>query len=274
LKIPKRELKRQNELLALTKKDTLTADEIEQIYTEFNPAIINDISTDGVYFTPDGLASDAALFTYRDGHLIDVCAGIGALSYNCLMRDSYEKNIKSITCIEYNPRFVEIGKKLLPQANWICGSAFDESLWTGLTKDLLDNRFDCMISNPPFGVTQVKDDSTDWLNYQGHRDLMVLELCLRYAKNGNFILPSGSVPFEYSGRPYYRNEPDRWSQKLKKFLKDNKQHKFTMQCDGIDCSIYSDQWQNLNGIGVECVDISIHPFSLYDVSDSITAINI
>lgn len=270
MKIPKRELKRQNELLALTKKEKLTDEEIEQIYLEFNPAILDDISTNGVYFTPDGLASDAALFTYRHGHLIDVCAGIGALSYNCLMRDHYEKNIKSITCIELNPRFVELGKKLLPQANWICASAFDQELWDSITSGLTDQRFDCMISNPPFGVPTVKDDSTNWLNYQGHRDLMVLELCLRYSKNGNFILPSGSVPFEYSGKPYYRNEVDRWSQKLKKFLKENKDYKFTMQCDGIDCSIYKDEWQNLNGIAVECVDISIHPFSLYDESDSIT----
>jgi len=64
--------------------------------------------------------------------------------------------------------------------------------------------------------------------------------------------------------------PDRWSQKLKKFIKCNIDQYWTMQCDGIDCSVFNDQWKNLNGIGVEAVDISIHPFSLYDKDDSVT----
>jgi hypothetical protein len=36
---------------------------------------------------------------------------------------------------------------------------------------------------------------------------MAIEIALRYAKHAMFILPSGSVPFQYSGRPYYEDDP-------------------------------------------------------------------
>jgi len=61
-------------------------------------------------------------------------------------------------------------------------------------KDLPDKRFDLCISNPPFGNDQVDKSKYNWLNYQGHRDLMALEIALRYSKWGYFILPQQSVP--------------------------------------------------------------------------------
>lgn len=199
-----------------------------------------------------------------------MCAGIGMLSYALKIRDSYDQNIKSYTCIELNPKFVEIGKKILPQAKWICADAYDKDLWDDLVKDLPDKRFDLMVSNPPFGRDQISKEKYDWLNFTGQRDLMAVEVCLRYGKNGYFILPSGSAPFTYSGRPWYEDKPERYSQKFKRFLKDNKDFKFQMTCDGIDSSIYKDEWKNLNGISVEAVNIDIHPWSLYLESDSIT----
>jgi hypothetical protein len=179
------------------------------------------------------------------------------LSYRAKQMDTYTSKIKSMTCIELNPRFVEIGKKLLPEANWICSNVFDEQLWKDLTKDLPDNKFDLMLSNPPFGNHPVK---CDWLNYNGVRDLMALELCLKYSTGGYFIMPTNSVSFRYSGERYYKDEPDRYSKKLLKFIKENKEHLFDMVCDGIDCSIYNDQWKNLNGIGVEAVNVAIYPY--------------
>ena len=80
-----------------------------------------------------------------------------------------------------NPAFVEIGKKLLPEANWICGSAFDKSIWDQITKDLPDNKFDVCVSNPPFGKCP-GDMKTDWLRYNSDLELMVLELTLLYSK--------------------------------------------------------------------------------------------
>ncbi|WP_346659972.1 hypothetical protein [Chryseolinea sp. H1M3-3] len=139
-----------------------------------------------------------------------------------------------------------------------------------LLKNLPDQRFDLVISNPPSGVDMNKGDYS-WLNYQGHRDLKALEICLRYGKNGMFILPSGSVPFKYSGAQYYDDNKERYSQKFKKFLRENKDFNFSMQCDGIDASIYLEEWKNLaGGIGCEVVNVNIYLWSLDCKEDGIT----
>ena len=266
MKIPKRELKQQKELLHLIRSDKpLTPDEVDNFYENFNPGMIDSLTENGVFFTPIDLAFDVALFAPRYGHVIDVCGGIGGLSHAMLCRDSDEKKIKSVTIIELNPEFIEIGKRLIndDRVKWICGNAFDKELWNTLTNDLPDNRYDCMLSNPPFGKMKLADP---WLNYSGVRDLMVAELCLRYAKSGYFILPSMSTPFKFSGEQYYQE----WeSNEYKKFKKANATIPFNMSCDGIDCDVFKDQWKNLNGIRVEAVDIQIYPWSLDEEEYSI-----
>lgn len=273
MKIPKRELKYQRDLynkILTGTTETITPELIDKIYEELNPAICDNISENGVYWTPDSLAGDLSVFAPCYGHIVDVCGGIGMLSYRLLCRDHYEKNIQSLTIIELNPHFVELGKKLLPKANWICANVFDKKLWDDLVKDLPDKRFDLMVSNPPFGIDMNKKE-TSFLNYQGHRDLMATELCLKYAKQGYYILPSGSVPFRFSGAPYHDDNPERYSQKLKKFIKDNRATPFAMVCDGVDTSIYKDEWKNLpGGIGCEVVNIQVWPYSLDYEQDSIT----
>ena len=272
MKIPKREIAKQRELYnKILTGTTFTDDFIDQVYEEFNPAIVDNLSENGVYFTPPDLAFDAMLFAPRRGHILDLCSGIGMLSYALKIRDNYDKSIQSITAIEYNPKFVEIGKRILPDVRWINGDAYSKDLLDSLVKDLPDKRFDLIVSNPPFGHDMNDKAKYDWLNFTGQRDLMAVEIALRYAKNGYFILPIGSVPFKYSGRSYYEHKPDRYSRKLVKFFKDNKEFDFNMTCDGIDCDVYRDQWKNLNGgISVECVNMDIHPYSLWCVEDSIT----
>jgi len=44
-----------------------------------------------------------------------------------------------------------------------------------------------------------------------------------------------------------------------------------MDCDGIDTSLYKNDWKNLpGGIGCEVVNVTIHPWSLDLENDSIT----
>lgn len=83
------------------------------------------------------------------------------------------------------------------------------------------------------------------MNYKGELDLMALELCLRNADDGYFILPPGSVPWQYSGRPYYKERESRkytaWKKANAKFLE--QVPGFTLSCDGIDTSIYREEWK-------------------------------
>lgn len=267
MKLTKKQLKKETqEILALLHSDKkLTGEEIDKIYEDLNPGGFGDVSANAAFFTPYYLAQDVAVMCQARGHVLDLCAGIGMLSYRTHQMDSYEHRIKSIACIELNPMPVEIGKKLLPQANWICGSVFDKTLIENVLKEKGIDRFDSIESNPPFGKVLAKE-KVDWLNYNNNRDLMVLEVVLRYGEDAYFILPSGSVPFRYSGERYRQHTEPR---DLKSFVKLNKEFQFDMVCDGIDCAIFKDEWKNLNGISVEAVNIQIHPYYLCDANNSL-----
>jgi len=267
-RLSKREVKEQRDLYnliftGLTACTQWERDErIEKIYENFHPSLIDNQTENGAFYSPYGLAQDVAVFSNRSGHIIDVCAGIGMLAYRLKEMDTYNQQIKSITCIELNEKAVEIGKKLLPEANWICGNVFDEKLWNDLVKDLPNKRFDFMVSNPPFGKDMNKRKA-DWLKMTTERDLMVLELCLKYAKGGYFIMPKGSSSFNYSGERYFKEDPTRWSRKFQRFMNLTKGHyTFNLSCDGIDSSIYSDEWKGLNSMTVEAMDVQIYPYSL------------
>src|SRR5690606_10107376 len=103
-------------------------------------------SSAGAFFTPMALAFDFAI-EVPAGRIIDLCAGVGMLSWALLNRRRWDAAPLDLTCIEVNPAYVEVGRKVLPEARWICASVFDVP---GM--DL--GQFDCAISNPPFGAVK------------------------------------------------------------------------------------------------------------------------
>ena len=61
----------------------------------------------------------------REITIIDLCAGIGMLSYPIITK---LKNLGvkfRYVCIEYNHSYYEVGKKLLPEAEWYCMDVCD-----------------------------------------------------------------------------------------------------------------------------------------------------
>lgn len=197
--------------------------------------------------------------------------GIGMLSYKLICMSYYEQPIKSITILELNQHFVKVGKKLLDrvkfhncnlreednpqpiQINYVNGSMFDKDIWNEVTATLPNNKFDLCVSNPPFGkVSQFKKEQASWLNYSGERELMVLELAHRYSNQANFIIPPSSCEFQYSGRPFYERRP---SKKIDRFKKANPELFFFMEADGIDASVYRDEWKGTS-ITTEVASIS------------------
>ena len=125
------------------------------------------------------------------GCIIDLCAGIGALAFHVIERSTYRSPISEMVCIEINPRYVEIGRKLAPDARWINADVMDWREWH--TDELDGARFDYAISNPPFGKVRRTGNGP---TYRGPEfEFHVIDIASRLANNGTFILPQMSSSF-------------------------------------------------------------------------------
>lgn len=210
----------------ILQKDQLNLDEKYFVYNNWVPAHDCKIDISGAFFTPVEYAHNFA-FLISGKKIIELCAGIGCLSF---VNYCYKNDKPDITCIEINPEFVEVGKKLLPEAHWICGDILDENLIKSL------GNFDHVYANPPFG--NIKCNSSDWLKYHDTNfEFKAVEVGSYLADYGTFILPQQSLPFKYSGNRFFE-EID--NDKYKKFNKLTG-IELEMNC-GIDVSEFKDAW--------------------------------
>ena len=129
--------------------------------------------------------------------------------------------MRQVTCVEINPDYVAVGRKLLPEATWICADAFSDLSHLG--------RFDWVVANPPFGS----------IGGRGDFDLAIVERAADFADDATFILPAMSVPFSFSGRQGYDNS--RPSDKARKF-RDRTGIDLQAGC-GVDCDYYRNEWR-------------------------------
>jgi hypothetical protein len=250
MKLSKDQARKHNQTCELLKKDVLTFDDKIFVIENWNEGAEHINSTAGAFFTPKGLARDFQLAVRRNGRVIDLCAGIGTLSLWLVQQAIYEIHdpLKELICVELNPGYIEVGKKLVPEATWILGSVLDLDLMFSLGK------FDQAISNPPFG--NVKTGSIDGkkrLKYTGSEfEYKVIEVASLISKYGAFILPQMSTPWKYSGN---RNMDVNNSTKLTKFIEQTGLE-FEFNC-GIDTSIYLNEWK---GVSPMC-EVAIFEFS-------------
>lgn len=212
----------------ILRKPELSHDEQHFVLDHWTPRAAHIVGENGAFFTPAGLARDLAVMAANELRTVDLCAGIGRLARTFL---DYHPGA-SLTCVELNPAFVEVGRKVAPEATWICGDVFSEETYRGLP------RFHWAISNPPFGNVRSKA-APQWLKYRGPADLMVCEVGLRIASGITAILPTGSCDFEYSGKRNHtkRDTPPGHLANLFARLPG-----VTMECEPVDCSVYADEW--------------------------------
>ncbi|QMV86350.1 methyltransferase [Corynebacterium hindlerae] len=237
-KLTKQEAKLHEQAEKLLEKDTLTFDDKLFILEHWQESATNVNSTHGAFFTPWGLASEFAMEAsyHRDARIIDLCAGIGALSLAVLDLHKHRNITLDIVCVEMNPEYVAVGKKIVPEATWINSDVFD-------LPDL--GRFDMAISNPPFG--KIKTDHKP-PRYKGAEfEYKILDLAGTIADTGAYIIPQGSAPFAFSGKQYF----DRWEQqKYKKFHRETGIH-IDIGC-GLDTNQFRDQWKGVSPIVEVC----------------------
>ena len=182
----------------------------------------------GAFFTPNGLAWDFSVDAVTHGSLLELCAGIGRLSFSVYHRH----RPKRMVCVELCSEYVRIGKRLLPEAEWIQA---DVLTWKS------NERFDLVISNPPFGKIQTSDIK-DVNGYTGGEfEFKIISKAWDHSDYGVFLVPQGSAGFVYSGAHYYRPAE---SNKYKKW-KEQTGLEATAGC-GVDTSLWRDEWHGTN----------------------------
>jgi len=181
----------------------LTGIEREQVFQDWNPGAINDQTSNGVFFTPVSLAMDFHLEVPQGGTVVDLCAGIGTLAYFATGRHWYAQTrprYEQLICVERNPAFVAVGKRLLPEATWICGDVLDPKIWQQI------GTVDFAFCNPPFGrMMQSPFHAPRY--HGGEAEFKVLDVATMLARSGAAIIPRMSAPFDSVGRFDRRPSP-------------------------------------------------------------------
>lgn len=234
-RLTKAEAKKHAEAVELLQLDVLDDDQKAFVREHWQESAENVNSAAGAFFTPMSQAYDFALEVDVNGpRIIDLCAGIGNLSAAIWERQTYQRwggsPAVELVCVEMNPQYVALGRKLLPEATWIEGSIFD-------LPDL--GHFDYAISNPPFG--KVNRHGGNGPRYTGAEfEFHVIDIASQIAEAGAFILPGGSAPFRYSGAPFYEWAPP------------SKYERFAEQTGlrlnaglGVDTTVYLDDWHGV-----------------------------
>jgi hypothetical protein len=233
MKLTKPQIKAHNEAMALVDCNRpLKDDEREFILDNFHEGATHINSSAGAFFTPRGLARDFAIEVgggdTDKSRCIDLCAGIGSLAY------AVQEKVGSLVCVEMNTEYARIGKRIVPEAEWIVCSAFDPRV-------LALGRFRWAISNPPFGAIPADGFKGRYTGSQF--EYRVIELASRLADFGAFILPQMSAPFRYSGQSCFTHEE---GDKARKF---REQTGIEMEPNcGINTSIYRNDWRGVSPV--------------------------
>jgi hypothetical protein len=247
-KLTKAQAKQHAEACKILEKDVLTWDDKWFVLENWQEGANHVNSTAGAFFTPPELARDFAIDA-GGGRVLDLCAGIGGLSFAVWSRMAWDRETdhderqRQFTCVEINPAYVEIGKKIMPYARWICGSVFD------LPADI--GSFDTVFSNPPFGA--VKHDGNA-PRYTGKDfEYKVIDLASYLGDYGCFIVPQMSSPFKLSGVQNYADSRKDHFGNLpanEKYNRFQDVTKIDMEpgC-GVDTAYYRDRW---NGVAPIC----------------------
>lgn len=222
-KLTKAQIAAHREAERLLTLPLLDDDQREYVLAHWQESATHINSAAGAFFTPVDLAPSVACYTSGAETIVDLCAGIGCLGLWAWWLGGRKAKV---TCVEINPAYAAVGRKIFPEAEWIEASVTDFKAAT---------LFDCAISNPPFGKTAKLATS----RYTGEDDLAVVDLASDLARWGVFVLPALSCPFEYSGKPHYRARP---SEKYERFTKVTG---IELSCESTDTSFARPLWRGV-----------------------------
>ena len=219
-KISKESMKRHSKAMEIIEQDELSYDDKIYVLENYHEGATNMNNLVSAHFTPMEIARSVEQCA-RSENFVDLCAGIGVLSWCFLRMHQFQSNEMNITgvCIENCAEYYRIGKKLMPEFHWINGDIFDPQIIQQV-KDLMKGKTFSIISNPPYGK-QVKTDTKELLQYKGPEfEFKAIELgYLLGAYDGAFLIPQGSCNFKMTTESRH-NEFNVPCAKYEKFYKE------------------------------------------------------
>jgi len=196
MKLTKAQLASHEQAVEILRKDELTDTEREFVINHWQPGA-HAKTKYSAFYTPTELAHSVAIeanvTSPRDIHIIDLAAGIGSLGYAVwqLLSSDRERNIR-LTCIELDPHSIEVGQKILPQAEWIEMDLSYSHKFQEIPKG------DLFVSNPPFGHMPKR---TPLDNRTGNQwEYYIAEMGMTRCWYGVMIVPANALPWRYSGQ--------------------------------------------------------------------------
>ena len=244
-KLTKQETKLHQQVMDLVHSDRpLKYDERHFVVENYNESANHMNGKAGAFFTPTEMCRDFYMACGCLGYnksMLDICAGIGKLTFP-FYENSDDKSI--FTLVEINKDYIDVGKRVMPEANWIHSDCMDLTIYA-------DNTYDLVVSNPPFGA--IGSDSFNGCTYSKGRqnfELAVVELanCL-YRRQTAFILPQMSVPFKFSGGQGYQHQI---TEKYESFKQQTGIDLAILS--SVDCNYYLNKWNSVKPV-VEFAEI-------------------
>lgn len=225
-KLTKAETRLHDQACSLLKLDRLDFDQREFVLEHWRPDAEHEVAKAGAFFTPMGLAREVADECRGAQSVIDLCAGIGCLAYHRWRRDQP----KRLVCVEANPSYIAVGRKVLPEASWIQASVF------GLP-DL--GRFDLAVSNPPY--SRIRRNANGPRYRGGLFEYHVIDVASTFAEQGVFLIPQPASPRQFSDAGRGLRDNANQSFEYKRFQKET-----GLVLDiglGIDTGVWRDDWK-------------------------------
>ncbi|MEU7477049.1 hypothetical protein AB0A63_13765 [Lentzea sp. NPDC042327] len=220
----------------------LQQEEREFVLDYYRASTTGRSRSDRAHFTPRGLAIDMSTEVIGN-RVVDLAAGIGRLAYH--NTNTWPCDSRELVCVERNEEFVRVGRRVVPEARWICADIMT-------IPDMLDDlgTFDTAISNPPYGAIDRLIQAT--LGYRGRRfEYHTIGLASMIARHGVFLIPQRSASFQFSG-PAGKFVPGTGDDEYDKFVAATG-IELDHNC-GIDTDHYRGSWHDVNVL-VEVVTV-------------------
>jgi len=222
-KITKAQNRNHEAACALLQKDTLTMDERRFVLDHWRADAAHNVMRTGAFFTPRGLAEEVALECNGADRVIDLCAGIGALAFARWERDRPTR----LVCVEREPAYAAVGRKVLPEATWIVADVFS-------LQDL--GAFDLAVSNPPYGRLKRTGDGPRYRG--GLFEYHVIDVASHLAEQGVFLVPQRSSP--------RRSSDWAWNESAD-YVRFHQETGIVLDLVlGVDTSAWNDEWHGVS----------------------------